>query len=68
MAFLLEPDLKTGRGGLRDAHAIRWAQLAGVELLAADTERLDEAYQTLLRSPGGLAPDHRSAQRCALRR
>ncbi|WP_420622562.1 [protein-PII] uridylyltransferase [Candidatus Poriferisodalis sp.] len=50
VAFLLEPDLKTGRGGLRDAHAIRWAQLAGVELPAADTERLDEAYQTLLRS------------------
>ncbi|WP_420445992.1 [protein-PII] uridylyltransferase [Candidatus Poriferisodalis sp.] len=50
VAFLLEPDLKTGRGGMRDAHAIRWAQLAGVELLAADTERLDEAYQTLLRS------------------
>ena len=50
VAFLLEPDLKTGRGGLRDAHAIRWARLAGVELPAADTERLAEAYQTLLRS------------------
>ena len=50
VAFLLEPDLKTGRGGLRDAHAIRWARLAGAELPAADNERLNEAYQTLLRA------------------
>ena len=50
VAFLLEPDLKTGRGGLRDAHAIRWAQLAGADLPAADTGRLADAYQTLLRA------------------
>jgi [protein-PII] uridylyltransferase len=50
VAFLLEPDLKTGRGGLRDAHAIRWARLAGAQLPAADTDRLAEAYQTLLRA------------------
>ncbi len=25
VAFLLEPDLKEGRGGLRDVHALRWA-------------------------------------------
>src|SRR4051794_17319156 len=28
VAFLLEPDLKEGRGGLRDVHAIRWAEMA----------------------------------------
>ena len=50
VAFLLEPDLKTGRGGLRDAHAIRWAQLAGADLPAADAGRLADAYQTLLRA------------------
>ena len=50
VAFLLEPDLKTGRGGLRDVHAIGWAALAGVELRLADQERLAEAYQTLLRA------------------
>ena len=50
VAFLLEPDLKTGRGGLRDAHAIRWAQLAGADLPIADTDRLADAYQTLLRA------------------
>ncbi|WP_419842255.1 [protein-PII] uridylyltransferase [Candidatus Poriferisodalis sp.] len=49
VAFLLEPDLKAGRGGLRDAHAIRWARLAGAQLPSADTERLDAAYRTLLR-------------------
>ena len=26
VAFLLEPDLKEGRGGLRDIHALRWAE------------------------------------------
>lgn len=26
VAFLLEPDLKEGRGGLRDLHALRWAE------------------------------------------
>ncbi len=50
VAFRLEPDLKTGRGGLRDAHAIGWARLAGAELPAADTERLADAYSTLLRA------------------
>ncbi len=47
VAFRLEPDLKTGRGGLRDAHAMRWAALAGVELPEADAERLADAYETL---------------------
>src|SRR5690606_21718705 len=28
VAFLLEPDLKEGRGGLRDVHALDWAQAA----------------------------------------
>jgi [protein-PII] uridylyltransferase len=48
IAFLLEPDLKEGRGGLRDVHALGWAQAAGVELLEPDGAQLDAAYATLL--------------------
>ena len=36
VAFLLEPDLKGGRGGLRDVHALHWAQRAGATLPAGD--------------------------------
>jgi len=48
VAFLLEPDLKAGRGGLRDVHALEWAQLAGAELHDGDGSTLDAAYTTLL--------------------
>ena len=48
VAFLLEPDLKEGRGGLRDVHALRWAQAARSILWDADHASLDEAYDTLL--------------------
>ena len=48
VAFLLEPDLKEGRGGLRDVHAINWAARAGIEVPSHDHERLAEAYQVLL--------------------
>ena len=48
VAFGLGPDLKSGRGGLRDVHALYWARTTGVlvdEPLGSD---LDEAYETLL--------------------
>lgn len=48
VAFLLEPDLKDGRGGLRDVHAIRWAERARAVLLDGDDEALADAYETLL--------------------
>jgi len=48
VAFLLEPDLKNGRGGLRDVHAIRWAEAAGVQLLPGDDEAISEAYEIVL--------------------
>ncbi|MBI2683850.1 MAG: [protein-PII] uridylyltransferase, partial [Actinobacteria bacterium] len=48
VAFLLEPDLKEGRGGLRDAHAIRWAEQAETVMLEGDDDVLDAAYSTLL--------------------
>lgn len=48
VAFLLEPDLKEGRGGLRDVHALRWAEAAGAQLLDGDAADLAEHYRTLL--------------------
>ena len=48
VAFLLEPDLKEGRGGLRDVHALRWAQAARSILWDTDHATLDAAYATLL--------------------
>lgn len=47
VAFLLEPDLKEGRGGLRDIHALRWAQLARPVLEDGDEEALAAAEQVL---------------------
>jgi [protein-PII] uridylyltransferase len=48
VAFLLEPDLKEGRGGLRDVHALRWAEAAERVLLSGDDAALAGAYDTLL--------------------
>jgi [protein-PII] uridylyltransferase len=42
VAFELEPDLKEGRGGLRDVHALGWARAAGADVderLLADLQR-----------------------------
>lgn len=48
VAFRLEPDLKSGRGGLRDVHALRWASRARQVLLDDDHAALDEGYELLL--------------------
>jgi [protein-PII] uridylyltransferase len=48
VAFLLEPDLKEGRGGLRDVHALTWAQAAKALLFDGDAAPLDASYATLL--------------------
>jgi [protein-PII] uridylyltransferase len=49
VAFLLEPDLKDGKGGLRDAHAVR-AALAALPALASllDLGELERAASFLL--------------------
>lgn len=47
VAFLLEPELKEGRGGLRDIHALRWAQAARPILEDGDAESLDRAERVL---------------------
>ena len=48
VAFTLEPDLKEGRGGLRDVHSLHWAQAARSILLEHDESSLATAYATLL--------------------
>ncbi|HVE47098.1 MAG TPA: [protein-PII] uridylyltransferase [Acidimicrobiales bacterium] len=47
VAFLLEPELKEGRGGLRDVHALRAAALA-TEVLDAGNDTLSEPHDVLL--------------------
>ncbi len=48
VAFLLEPDLKDGRGGLRDVHSLRWAEAARRILLDDDHQALADASDVLL--------------------
>jgi [protein-PII] uridylyltransferase len=50
VAYLLEPDLKDGHGGLRDVQSLWWAQEAGLNLIAEDLIDLDRSYDTLLRA------------------
>ena len=47
VAFLLEPDLKDGRGGLRDIHAMSWADRAQVDMGDADRSSFTDAYELL---------------------
>jgi len=49
VAFLLEPDLKVARGGLRDVHSMRWMQRADPSLLmASESAGLAGPHDTLL--------------------
>lgn len=48
VAFCLEPDLKEGRGGLRDVHALGWAEAAHRVLLDVDGLSLQASYAVLL--------------------
>jgi [protein-PII] uridylyltransferase len=48
VAFQLEPDLKDGRGGLRDVHSLHWAAAAGAAVGEGDLAELATAYEVLL--------------------
>jgi [protein-PII] uridylyltransferase len=60
VAFLLEPNLKEGLGGLRDIHALWWALDAGLVLSGADRQELKRANEVLLTARVAL---HISTQR-----
>ena len=48
VAFLLEPELKQGRGGLRDAHILQWMEIAEPILITSESTVLLDAVETLL--------------------
>ncbi|MEY2454546.1 MAG: [protein-PII] uridylyltransferase, partial [Acidimicrobiaceae bacterium] len=48
VAFLLEPNIKEGRGGLRDMHELRWLDAAGRGIASQTPAALAAAYDTLL--------------------
>ena len=48
VAFLLEPDLKDGRGGLRDVQSLNWASEARELMWEGDDASLVADYETIL--------------------
>lgn len=60
VAYRLEPDLKDGHGGIRDAQSLWWAENGGLALSKEDNEALNECYDVLL---GARVAHHRSTGR-----
>jgi len=60
VAYILEPDLKDGHGGIRDAQSLWWAECGGLSLSDEDNEILNECYDVLLNARVAL---HRATQR-----
>ncbi len=60
VAYILEPDLKDGHGGIRDAHSLWWAETGGLLLPEVDDVALNECYDVLLNARVAL---HRANER-----
>ena len=65
MAFLLEPDLKEGRGGLRDVHALGGRPRRAASCSSRTTPSPRRRLRHAARRPGRAAPPHRPAHRRA---
>ncbi len=50
VAYILEPDLKDGHGGIRDAQSLWWAECGGLALAEEDNTELNTCYDVLLRA------------------
>lgn len=50
IAFMLEPDLKEGRGGLRDVHALKWAAMTQKGAARDTPVGLEDQYEVILRA------------------
>jgi [protein-PII] uridylyltransferase len=48
VAYILEPDVKDGHGGIRDVQSLWWAECGGLALSAEDDAALNECYDVLL--------------------
>ena len=48
VAYILEPDLKDGHGGIRDAQSLWWAEHGNLVLSDEDDVALNECYDVLL--------------------
>ena len=65
VAFMLEPDLKEGRGGLRDVHSLHWAQAARVDPARARRAEPRGRVRHAARRARRAAPAHRPAEQRA---